>query len=271
MKKLTALILSLLLALCFTACQSAPAGAAQGGTLVVGASPAPHAQILNDVVKDLLAEQGITLEVKEFTDYVLPNTALDEGELDANYFQHTPYLNDFNAQNGTDLVPVVAVHFEPLAIYAGKCSDIAAIPDGAQIAVPNDTTNEARALQLLESVGILTLKEGAGLEATALDIEENPHNVEIVEIEAAQVPRTLPDVEFAVCNGNYALDAGILDKQLVTESPESDGAQTYANVLVVRSGDEDREDIQALVKALTSDEVRDYIETTFHSSVVPVF
>ena len=304
MKKLLSLLLALVLVLGLTACQSAespaespvespaespvespadspaespadsPAetqAAFQDVTLVVGATPAPHAQILNDVVKPLLAEQGITLEVSEFTDYVLPNTALEEGDLDANYFQHISYLNNFNLEHGTNLVSAVSVHFEPLGIYAGKSSDLSAIPEGAQIAVPNDTTNEARALQLLVALGIIELEEGVGLEATALDITANPYNVEIVEIEAAQVPRTLQDVDFAVCNGNYALDAGITDQLLDSEANDSEGATAYANVLAVRAGDETRPEIQALVAALTSEEVRSYIEETYGANVVPVF
>lgn len=172
--------------------------------LKVGASPSPHAEILESV-KEALAAEGIDLQIEEFTDYVLPNKALADGDLDANYFQHEPYLLDFNDKNGTDLATAAFIQAEPMGIYAGKSNDLNNIPDGAEIAVPSDATNEARALQLLAAQGIITLKEGVGLEATKLDILENPYNVEILETEAAAIPRTLPDVDFAVINGNYAL------------------------------------------------------------------
>lgn len=279
MKKLlsVALILVLVLSLCACAANNAEPVkniAGEDGELVVlkvGATPAPHAEILKDVVKPMLLKNGIDLQVEIFTDYVLPNTALDEGDLDANFFQHLPYLQDFNAKNGTKLVSIANVHFEPLGIYAGKSSDIAAIAEGAQIAVPNDTTNEARALQLLAANGVITLKEGVGLEATVIDIAENPKNVEIVELEAAQVPRALADVDFAIANGNYALEAGITDKLLTTESKDAEGAKTYANILAVREGDENREELKLLVEALTSEEVRTYIEQKYGSNVIPVF
>ena len=265
-KKIIALALALALVLSLTACTAAK----KESKLVVGASPAPHAEIL-EVVKPILAEQGITLEIQEFTDYVLPNQALEAGDIDANYFQHLPYLLDFNANNGTHLVSAAAIHFEPLGIYAGKSSDLSAIPDGATISVPNDATNEARALQLLAAQGIITLPEGAGLNVTARDIVDNPHNIEILEIAAEQVPRTLVDVDFAVANGNYALEAEITDKLIVTEDKDSEGAQTYANIVAVREGDESREDIQALIKALQSDAVRDFITKTYGANVIPVF
>ena len=265
-KKIIALALALALVLTLTACTTAK----KETKLIVGASPAPHAEIL-EVVKPILAEQGITLEIQEFTDYVLPNQALEAGDIDANYFQHLPYLLDFNANNGTNLASAAAIHFEPLGIYAGKSSDLSAIPDGAVISVPNDATNEARALQLLAAQGIITLPEGAGLSVTARDIVDNPHNIEILEIAAEQVPRTLVDVDFAVANGNYALEAEITDKLIVTEDKDSEGAQTYANIVAVRAGDETREDIQALVKALQSDEVRNFITETYGANVIPVF
>ncbi|MDR3085426.1 MAG: metal ABC transporter substrate-binding protein, partial [Christensenellaceae bacterium] len=176
-------------------------------TLVIGASPVPHAAILN-AVKEALAAEGIVLDIREFTDYVQPNLALESGDLDANYFQHLPYLVDFNANNNTHLVSAAAIHYEPFGIYPGKTASLEALADGAQVAVPNDTTNEARALLLLEAQGFIKLAEGVGLEATVKDIVENPKNLKIVEIEAAQVPRSLPDVDIAVINGNYALDAG---------------------------------------------------------------
>ena len=243
-----------------------------GTKLVVAASPPPHAEIL-EVAKEILAEQGITLEIKEFSDYVQPNLVTENGEVDANYFQHTPYLDSFNAENGTHLVSVGAIHYEPFGIYPGKSDDLANIADGATIAVPNDTTNEARALQLLAAQGIITVREGAGLTATVNDIEENPHNVKIQEIEAAQLPRTVQDVDFAVINGNFAMEAGfsVGKDALATEDASSEAAQTYANVLVVKEGNENSPAIQALLAALQSDKVRDYINETFDGAVVPIF
>lgn len=243
-----------------------------GTTLKVAASPTPHAEILN-VAKDILAEQGITLEVVEFSDYVQPNLVTESGEVDANYFQHTPYLESFNEENGTHLVSVGAIHYEPFGIYPGKSSDLANIADGATIAVPNDTTNEARALQLLAAQGLITVRDGAGLTATVNDITENPHNLQIEEIEAAQLPRTVQDVDFAVINGNYAMEAGfsVGKDALATEDASSEAAQTYANVLVVKEGNENNPAIQALLKALQSDEVKNYIDQTYDGAVVAIF
>lgn len=263
-KKFAALVLALALVLSLAAC-----GESGGKTIKVGATPAPHAEIL-EVVKDILAKDGYTLEIVEFDDYVNPNTSVEDGSLDANYFQHITYMNGFNEERGTHLVSVAAIHYEPLGLYAGKCASLADLPDGAKIAVPNDATNEARALQLLAAQGLITLPEGAGLNVTARDVVDNPHNIEFLEIAAEQVPRTLQDVDFAVANGNYAVEAGILDKVLVTEDASSEGAQTYPNVIAVREGDEDREDIQALVAALKSEETRAFIEETYGASVVPV-
>lgn len=243
-----------------------------GNTLKVAASPTPHAEILN-VAKDILAEQGITLEVVEFSDYVQPNLVTESGEVDANYFQHTPYLESFNEENGTHLVSVGAIHYEPFGIYPGKSSDLENIADGAVIAVPNDTTNEARALQLLAAQGLITVRDGAGLTATVNDITENPHNLQIEEIEAAQLPRTVQDVDFAVINGNYAMEAGfsVGKDALATEDASSEAAQTYANVLVVKEGNENNPAIQALLKALQSDEVKNYIDQTYDGAVVAIF
>ena len=239
-----------------------------GTTLKVAASPTPHAEILN-VAKEVLAEQGIDLQVVEFSDYVQPNLVTESGEVDANYFQHTPYLDSFNEENGTHLVSVGAVHYEPFGIYPGKSNDLAAIADGATIAVPNDTTNEARALQLLAAQGLITVRDGAGLTATINDITENPHNLKIQEIEAAQLPRTVQDVDFAVINGNYAMEAGfsVGKDALATEDASSEAAQTYANVLVVKEGNENDPAIQALYAALT----KDYINSTYDGAVVPIF
>ncbi len=262
MKKLAAFALVLVLVF---------SGSALAETIRVGASITPHAEILN-VVKPILAEQGYDLEVVEYTDYVLPNTATESGELDANYFQHQPYLDDFNAQNGTHLVSVAAIHYEPFAIYAGKSDSLENIADGATIAVPNDGTNEARALLLLEAQGLIKLREDAGFTATKLDIEENPKNLDIVEMEAAQLPRVLPDVDFAVINGNYAIQGGLkVADALASESVESESAQTYANVLVVKEGNENNPAILALVDALKTEEVRKFIEDTYEDAVVPMF
>ena len=243
-----------------------------GTTLKVAASPTPHAEIL-EVAKEILAEKGITLKILEFTDYVQPNNVVDSGEVDANYFQHIPYLDDFNAQNGTHIVSVLTVHVEPMGLYPGKSNDLAAIADGATIAVPNDTTNEARALQLLAAQGLITVRDGAGLTATINDITENPHNLKIEEIEAAQLPRTVQDVDFAVINGNYAMEAGfsVGKDALATEDASSEAAQTYANVLVVKEGNENDPAIQALYAALTSDKVKEYINSTYDGAVVPIF
>ena len=243
-----------------------------GTTLKVAASPTPHAEILN-VAKEVLAEQGIDLEVVEFSDYVQPNLVTESGEVDANYFQHTPYLDSFNEENGTHLVSVGAVHYEPFGIYPGKSDDLANIADGATIAVPNDTTNEARALQLLAAQGLITVRDGAGLTATVNDITENPLNLQIKEIEAAQLPRTVQDVDFAVINGNYAMEVGfsVGKDALATEDASSEAAQTYANVLVVKEGRENDPAIQALYAALTGDKVKDYINSTYDGAVVPIF
>ncbi len=239
-------------------------------TITVGASPSPHAEILN-AVKDELADKGYTLVVKEFSDYVQPNTALSQGELDANYFQHLPYLQDYNAENGTDLVSAGAIHFEPMAIYAGKSSDLSNVPDGAKIAVPSDATNEGRALLLLQDQGIIKLKDGTGLSATANDIAENPHNIQLVETEAASLPRQLQDCDFAVINGNYALSGGLdTSSALASESSFSQAAQTYANIIAVRNGDQDSDKIKALVEALQSDTAKSFIESTYSGTVVPV-
>lgn len=262
--------IALSLAVGLTGCGAQKQGPVKEGSIVVGASPSPHAQILEAVSKQL-AQKGYQLEIKEFTDYIMPNTALEDGELDANFFQHQPYLTDFNEKNGTKLVSAAAIHFEPLGIYGGKTADLADLPEGAQIAVPNDTTNEARALWLLQAQGIIEVDEQAGLEATKQDITSNPNNVEIVEMEAAQLPRALADVDFAVINGNYAVAAEIADQVLVTEDKDSEAAKQYANIVAVREGDENREDIKALVEALQSDEVKAYIEETFGSTVIPVF
>ncbi|MFR5601029.1 MAG: MetQ/NlpA family ABC transporter substrate-binding protein [Lachnospiraceae bacterium] len=239
--------------------------------IVVGASPAPHAEIL-EAAKAVLAEQGYELEVKEYVDYIQPNMALDSGDLDANYFQHYPYLESFNAENGTDLVSAAAIHYEPFGIYAGQTASLEELPDKAVVAVPNDTTNEARALLLLEAQGLIKLKEGADLNATKNDIVENPKNLEIYELEAAQIPRSMGDVDIAVINGNYAIEAGLkVTDALAIEDSESIAATTYGNIIAVQAGHEKDEAVLALIDALTSDAVKEFIETTYEGAVVPLF
>ena len=242
--------------------------------IVVGASSTPHAEILEAVSGELEA-LGYELDIKIFDDYVMPNLALADGEIDANYFQHEPYLLNFNAENGTDLVSAAAIHYEPMGIYGGSKSSLDELAEGDIIAVPNDGTNEARALLLLQDQGLITLKEGidASTEtATILDIAENPKNLEIVEMEAKNIPHSLPDVAFAVINGNYALQAGLTGNDaLASESADSDAAQTYANILAVRAGEEDSAKTQALVTALTSETCRQFIEETYSGAVVPIF
>lgn len=242
--------------------------------IVVGASSTPHAEILEAVSGELEA-LGYELDIRIFDDYVMPNLALADGEIDANYFQHEPYLLNFNAENGTDLVSAAAIHYEPMGIYGGSKSSLDELAEGDIIAVPNDGTNEARALLLLQDQGLITLKEGidASTEtATILDIAENPKNLEIVEMEAKNIPHSLPDVAFAVINGNYALQAGLTGNDaLASESADSDAAQTYANILAVRAGEEDSAKTQALVTALTSETCRQFIEETYSGAVVPIF
>lgn len=240
------------------------------GTITVAASPTPHAEILAQAAK-LLADQGWTLEVTEFEDYVQPNLVVDGGDIDANYFQHVPYLDDFNAENGTALVSVAGIHYEPFGIYPGTKADLTELTDGDVIAVPNDTTNEARALLLLQDNGIITLKQGADLKATVKDIEENPYNINIQELEAAQVSRVKDEVAFVVLNGNYALEAGfsVAHDAVAYESSDSVAAQTYVNVLVVKEGNENKEGILALAEVLKSQEIKQYIIDTYDGAVVP--
>ncbi len=240
--------------------------------LVVGASSTPHAEILEQA-RPILKEAGYELDIRIYTDYVQPNLALESGDLDANYFQHKPYLDDFNVNNKTDLASAAIIHYEPFGVYAGKTASFDALADGAKIAVPNDTSNEARALLLLEAQGLFTLKEDAGLSATKKDIVDNPKNLEIVEIEAAQIARSLEDVDMAVINGNYALDAGlnVATDAIAFEGKDSIAAETYGNIIAVKTGNEDRKDIQALIKALQSDTVKQYINDTYEGAVVPKF
>lgn len=240
--------------------------------IVVGASITPHAEIL-ETAKSVLAGKGFELKIVEYNDYVQPNVALDAGDLDANYFQHQPYLDQFNEDRGMDLVSVAIIHYEPFGIYPGKTKSIEDLQDGAQIAVPNDGTNEARALLLLEAQGLIKLAEGAGMEATVIDIAENPKNFVIHEIEAAQLARSLQDVDLAVINGNFAIQAGlnVSKDAIVVEDKNSVAAETYGNVIAIKKGDEDREEINALVEALQSTEVKEFIESTYEGAVVPKF
>ena len=246
---------------------------AQAATTVkVGASPTPHAEILN-AAKDMLKAEGINLEIIEYSDYVQPNVALDSKDLDANYFQHKPYLDDFNAQKGTKLSSMGGVHYEPFGIYAGKTASLEELPDGATIAVPNDATNEARALQLLAAQGLIELKEDAGLNATPNDITSNPKNLQFKELEAAMLPQTASEVDLSVINSNFAMEGGMnpATDSLASEDADSEAAQTFANIIAVKEGHENDPAIQALVKALQSDKVKEYIEKTYSGAVVAVF
>lgn len=242
--------------------------------IVVGASMEPHAAILkSETVQNGLLKEGYKLKVIEYTDYIQPNHATVNGSLDANFFQHLPYLNDFNEKNGTDLVSAAGIHFEPLGIYPGKTGSLEEVRKGAVVAVPNDVSNEARALVLLEEAGLITLNKGAGLNATIKDIAENPLALEFKEIEAAQTVKVLKDVDLAVINGNYALEAGLSAEQdaLEMEGRDSEAAGTYPNILAVKQGDEEAAKTVVLKKVLTSEETRNYIENTWKGAVIPVF
>lgn len=236
----------------------------------IGVSPVPHGDIINFIKENLAVDAGLDIEVVEFTDYVQPNLALDAGEIDANYFQHVPYLNDFNKEHGLELVPVVAVHIEPLGIYSTKIKSLDEITDGAIVTIPNDATNSGRALSLLESNGLITLKEGTGVAGTVTDITENPKNLKITELEAAQLVRSLEDTTISVINGNYALEGGLVPSKdaLVLESGIDN---PYTNILVVNKGHENDEGIKILAKLLTSPEVKKFIEERYNGSVIPAF
>ena len=279
MKKLLALLLALTVAIGLCACGSAPAddSSTDGDTtepvvLKVAATPVPHAEILAQV-KDVLAEQGIDLQVKEYNDYVMPNTAVEEGEEDVNFFQHQPYLDNFNQENGAHLVSVAAIHYEPMGIYAGKTTSIDALPDGATIAIPNDPTNEGRALLLLQAQGLIEVDEAAGLEATPNDITSNPKNIQFMELESAMLANTVEEVDLSVINSNVAMAAGFdpVEDSLASEDAIAEDSATYANVIVVKEGNEDNAAVQALIKALQTDAVRDFINETYKGAVVPVF
>ncbi len=267
MKKLVSFGLSLALAV---SALSVGAFAEEDKTITVAASATPHAEILEQA-KPLLEEQGWDLEVTVFDDYVQPNLVVESGDFDANYFQHIPYLENFNEEQGTHLVNAGGIHYEPFGIYPGTKSTLDELEDGDTIAVPNDTTNEARALLLLEANGVIKLKEDAGLTATVKDIEENPHNVEIQELEAAQVPRVKDEVAFVVLNGNYALQAGfsVAKDAIAYETSDSEAAKTYVNVIAVKEGNENSDKIKALVSVLKSDEIKNYITETYDGAVIP--
>ena len=236
----------------------------------VAASATPHAEILEQA-KPLLEAKGYDLQVTVFDDYVQPNNVVEGGDFDANYFQHIPYLESFNEEKGTHLVNAGGIHYEPFGIYPGTKASLDELADGDSIAVPNDTTNEARALLLLQDNGIITLKEDAGLTATKNDIVENPYNVDIVELEAAQVPRVKHEVAFMVLNGNYALEAGfsVAKDSIAYEKSDSEAAKTYVNVIAVKEGNENSDKIKALVEVLTSQEIKDYINNTYDGAVIP--
>ena len=285
-KKLLALLLGLTLCLSLAACGGSDEGAAddtageegvtaeEGGetaetvTLTVAASPTPHAVILEACIP-LMEEKGYELVVNQYDDYVVPNTAVEDGDEDANYFQHIPYLDEFNETRGTHLVNVAGVHIEPMAIYAGKTASLEELPDGAVIGVPNDATNEGRALLLLEAQGLITLDDSSTLTATPINIVDNPKNLQFEEIEAKTLPSSLPDLDLAVINSNYALGAGLnpTTDALAIESADS----PYVNVLVVKEGNEDNAAVQALVEVLHSDTIRDFINEEFDGAVVPAF
>lgn len=266
-------ILAAVLVLSLTILSACGGGSSESAdkTIKVAASPTPHAEILNSVA-DVLAEEGWTLEVIEFDDYVQPNVATTDGDVDANYFQHVPYLDEYNEQNGTDLVAVANVHYEAMGVYKGTKDSFDALEDGDKIGIPNDGTNGARALQLLEANGVIKLKEGAGVTATEQDIEENPKNLEIVPLEAATIPASLPDLALGVINYNYAQGAGFTqDDAVALEEADSEAAETFVNVIVVNAGNEETEKTKALVKAVQSDTVKDFILENYNGLIQPKF
>ncbi|MFE9838804.1 MetQ/NlpA family ABC transporter substrate-binding protein [Streptomyces sp. NPDC005551] len=267
----TAVLAAGALTLGLSACGSEKDSASDtSGPLIVAASPTPHAEILTYVKDHLAKKAGLDLEVKEFTDYVTPNTATEDGSVGANYFQNQPYLDDFNKKKGTHIVPVVTVHLEPLGLYSHKVKKADELKSGATVAVPNDTVNEARALKLLDDNGIITLAKGVGNEATPGDIVKNPKNLKFKELEAAQTPRSLDDVDAAVINGNYAIESDLkpADDALVLESAKNN---PYGNFLAVKKGNEDDPRVKKLAKLLTSPEVKKYIEDKYAGSVLPSF
>lgn len=273
-KKILALALAGVLVVgALTGCGSSKSESSEKKTddkkITVAASATPHAEILEEA-KTLLKDKGYELEVKVFDDYVQANNVVESGEFDANYFQHVPYLEQFNEEKGTHLVVAGKIHYEPFGIYPGTKKDLKDIAKGDKIAVPNDTTNEARALLLLQDNGIIKLKDGAGIKATVNDIEENPNNIEIVELEAAQVPRVVNEVAYVVLNGNYALEANYTVKKdaLAYEKSDSEAAKTYVNVIAVKEGNENSEKIKALVDVLKSDSIKKFINEKYDGAVI---
>ena len=273
-KKILALALAGVLVVgALTGCGSSKSESSEKKTddkkITVAASATPHAEILEEA-KTLLKDKGYELEVKVFDDYVQPNNVVESGEFDANYFQHVPYLEQFNEEKGTHLVVAGKIHYEPFGIYPGTKKDLKDIAKGDKIAVPNDTTNEARALLLLQDNGIIKLKDGAGIKATVNDIEENPNNIEIVELEAAQVPRVVNEVAYVVLNGNYALEANYTVKKdaLAYEKSDSEAAKTYVNVIAVKEGNENSEKIKALVDVLKSDSIKKFTNEKYDGAVI---
>lgn len=275
-RALAALLVSVIGITGVTGCGKDPAGTTGQASskevkpVKIAASATPHAEILEQV-KPLLEKEGFKLEITVFDDYVQPNEVVESGEFDANYTQHLPYLNSFNKEKGTHIVSVGGIHYEPFGIYPGKKNSLDEIAEGDTIAVPNDTTNEARALLLLQDNGLLKLKEGAGLEATINDIAENPYKIKFQELEAAQVSRVVDEVSYVVLNGNYALEAGFtVNKDALTyEKTDSEAAKTYVNIIGIKEGNENNEGIQALVKLLKSDEIKKYINDTYNGAVIP--
>lgn len=274
-KKLTLLASTALLTLALLASgcgSSTPAGGSESKsnntTVTVGATPVPHGEILNEI-KPLLAKEGVDLKIIEFTDYVKPNLALNDKELDANFFQHSPYLDKFNAERGTKLKAIAKVHIEPMGVYSHKIKDLKDVPNGAKVAIPNDPTNGGRALLILQTAGLIGLKDGGSITSTIGDVEKNDKNLQFVELEAAQIPRSIDDVDIALINTNFALEAGLnpLKDALYLEAKDS----PYANVLVVREGDENRPEIQKLVKALQSEDVKKFIGDKYQGAILPSF
>ena len=275
-KSILSIVLAGLLALGLVGCGgaastgSSSADSKDDKVIKIGVTPKPHKEIV-DITVPLLEKEGYTVEITEFNDYVQPNTAVEEGSLDCNFFQHTPYLNEQNESRGLHLKSVAAIHLEPMGLYSKKITNIDELQDGATIALPNDPSNEARALKLLASEGLIKINEGELV--TPADITENPKNLKFNELEAAAVPRSVDDVDAAVINGNYAIEAGFdpTTNAIIKEDKDSEAAKPYANILVVKEGNEDLDKIQALIKALTSDEVKDFINKQYNGSVIPVF
>ena len=273
MKKIKSIILTVLLLAVVQAFTACGGGSDTSDTLRIGATAVPHSEILGQIVP-VLEEQGITVEIVVFDDFILPNNALDAGDIDVNFFQHVPFLDNFNYNHSTDLVPVFGVHFEPLRLYAGRLYSLDNIPSGATIAIPDDPTNEARALMLLESLGLIALEPGLALAASAsTGIAQNPHNLDIQTHTAQILPHALPDVDFAIINGNIALEGGVFYRAIegAGEEPDSPAAQRFTNYVVVRRGYENNSAVQALIEALNTQQIRDFIYNQYHGRVVPTF